>query len=320
MKKKILTIAVAVAVLLIGGTLVLYKTVHSPFYTLKQLSNCINNHDWNGFEKYIDLSGFKQLNDVALKSMVESTGEPFGVVKILKDAANFSSEKKEIIPMGKLTVVRFWQKYSDYDVPAYTEIVFRSEGFFYVVASVSDDDIEPRVGIVSRLYSEYFEKPIKEEIEKSVKISVSKVYEGCSNWVLGTCFEPITMVERKIENLSDEAIKKIEYNFSVYGVIKFQADSALIKPKSTIVVGKKSGWRYNPFIEEDVALRNAKPEQFEINVSRIEFESGKSLDVYYRPDVKNYPPQEDVIAWGLQNHVFMTDSLDSWVKHYNSLK
>lgn len=320
MKKKIIVITAVVVLLLTGGILTFYNICHSPFYTLKKLTDSIDNHDWNTFAKYVDISGLKGLDALSLKSSVESTGEPFGTVKMLTDLGKSNSGKIEVVPMGKLTVVRFWDQFGEYKVPSYREITFRSEGFHFVMISASDAYVEHRTRMIEGLYRDFVYVPIKERIDNSARISVIKVYEGCSNWIGGVCFNQLIMVERKIENLTDDVIKEIEYSFGPYVASKYVTDSVRIAPKSSIIVGKKRGWDFNPYIEDDVAFRNTKPDEFRIKINKIVFENGDTLNTFIGYKLDKIPLQKDVIAWGKEHNSMLADSLESWNKFYNSLK
>ena len=75
MKRRTIIILAIVALALIIGGIVYYKFRRSPAYSLLQLKNSIENHDYAGFEKYVDVDGtMNSLIDQVYESMQADEG------------------------------------------------------------------------------------------------------------------------------------------------------------------------------------------------------------------------------------------------------
>lgn len=343
MKKIVVGISVVVVAVSCSVGL-LYNRLHNPFYTIAKLSEAVSNHDWASCLKYIDTDamyetvnkrkdldsfqeGFaKMLKENlkedfsnALKAMVEST-EDKGLLNDLKKADS-AAVKKQVVPMGNIVAVRLWSKYGYFNIPAYMEIILRSEGFGYVVIDINDHIKYSRSWIAEDLYRQYYLAPIEEKIEQSVSIAITKRYEGCSNWIYGTCLQPLTMIERKIENKTDVDIEEIEYTLKLRGYVKYGIDKK-IKAKSSFVAGKKRGWEYNQFIDEDKAWKYADLADISVDVNKIVFSDN---DVVEKNEnafllVDSLDSSKDVIAWGKKRFIISADSLENWLQEYDSIK
>ena len=49
------TIFIIIALLIISSVVGIYFYIKSPSYTFKQISKAVETHDWNLFNKYVDL-------------------------------------------------------------------------------------------------------------------------------------------------------------------------------------------------------------------------------------------------------------------------
>lgn len=342
--KKIFIVVFAVVIIIACSVGLLYCHRHNPFYTITKLSEAISEHDWTSCLKYLDTDAMyeaaakrKELNSFqegfaqmlkenlkenfsnALKAMVEST-ENKGLLNDLR-TVDSAAVKKQVVPMGNIVAVRLWYKYGYFDIPAYMEIILRSQGLGYVVIDINDHVKYDRSWFVEDLYRQYYLAPIEEKINQSVSISITKRYEGCSNWIYGTCLQPLTMIERKIENKTDVDIDEIEYILKLRGYSKYNVDKK-IKAKSSFIAGKKRGWEYNQFIDEDKAWKYADLTDISIEINKIVFSDNKIIErnenAFIYVDSLDSP--KEIIAWGKKRFMLGADSLEIWLQEFDSIK
>lgn len=344
--KKIAIIIVFILLAAGIGLFCIYKQLHDPMYTIKQVSTAVSNHDWAVCQKYIDLdamydvakkrkdySVFQEVLDQtledyskenfanSLKATVEATDDSEGPLKEIQHADS-SATKVQIVPMGKIVAVRLWEEFGSFKVPAYTEVVLRSQGLGYIVIDINSRNKHDRTFTVKKLYREFYLYPIEQQLSSSVNIKLTKISEACSNWIFETCFQPLTMIERTVENRTDKNIKEVSFELKLGRYSKYITENG-IKAKSSIKSGKKRGWEYNRYIDEDRAWKYAELSSIIIEIQSISFEDGTTLEkdpLAYYTHLNDLAPFDDVISWGKEHSMFEADSLNKWVDEYNSVR
>lgn len=343
--KKIIIIICSLLVAAGASLFFVYNNLHNPMYVIKQLTAAVSNHDWTSCQKYIDIdamydaaekrkdySSFQEnpakmfkdnlkenfLN--SLKLSVEATDDSYGPLKALQQADS-SALKVQIIPMGKIVAVRLWEEFGSFKVPSYTEVVLRSQGLGYIVIDVNNGNKYDRTFTVENLYREFYLYPIELQLVNSVNIKLTKIREGCSNWIYDTCIQPLTIIERTIENRTNKNIKEVSFKINLGSYSKYITETG-IKAKSIVKSGMKKGWEYNQFIDEDRAWRYAELNSIFVDVQSISFEDGAVLEkdpLAYHSHLNNLAPFDEVISWGTEHFMFGADSLKKWIEEYKSV-
>jgi len=345
--KLIAAIIVVISAILLGG----YLYLHSPNYTLKRVASSLKNHDWETFQKYVDVNSLYNSvigdatensdNDIAkgLATMMAGNLKDAFISKIKSEIENpknddgpgvfgsFLSLDTTVIKIeteinGKIATTKVYSKYGLFDVPAYLEITMRSEGIKYVIIGISKKNIEKRTSVARSIYKEFYMKPLREKMNQSIRISVTKKYKGCANSFYGTCFENLVMIERKIENLTNKEISKIEYQMypnEVFTETKYSKfDSEVnIKPHEIVITGRSQGWKYNQFIDEDKIWMSVEANEVIIKPTKLTFADREEIDLDeygYLVNTMEIPKVTELIAFGKKNGLYGADSLESWIK------
>lgn len=335
MKKKIFVPILIILAIVFGLCVGGYLYIHSPKYTLSVIKSSIENHDWEKFNKWVDIESFfnSTLNDKtntgnniadgisklmasnlkgafidALKAKIETPSnssisafnEFLPAIKI-KDL----SEVK-LIKQGKITVMKIPVKTDFLKQEAEVSVFFRNKFLRYVLIGTDDSDFQTKNNELKKLVLEHYNLETGDKIKKSVTISTLKKYKGCSNYIGNTCFQDLLIIKRKIHNHSNKTIKKLRYNIYPSKTFVTMGDKYRIyetlenvSANSAKVQGASTGWKHNQFSTKDQMFMSSKKGEIFYEIKEIEFDDSTKLTLKSHALLTDYhdekPTFDDII-------------------------
>lgn len=277
---------IVIALLLItSGFVGLYYFAHTPAFAFKSIVLAIENHDWDKFNKFVDVESFYNttvkgaLNETdnlfakglgtlmasnmkesfidQLKTQIEQPNEnSISFFHQLFDNKNILLARKKVESKGKIVQVTIPRKtqYLDLEIPIIFN--FRKEALHLTLTSMDMNKFENVQDKIEEIITEHYNLPIKDSLKNLVKIEVVKKYKGCSNYVYNTCIEDVIIITTRVTNKSNFTIERVIfavlpklYNCNWKGTKFQQAEN--IKPGKSVIVGVNHGWKYNEYNDYD---------------------------------------------------------------------
>lgn len=333
---KLLIIGISIFLILILVVGYAYKTIHTPTYSLSQINQALQSRDWKKFKEYVDIVdltqnisnrrdiyGVGQL-DLDFKTWVEklsgtySFDSPLLKLVRLQEGKNTKFEVKD---HGKLTSISIFDS-EYYEYPVTLTLTFRSEGIYYKLIDIDESVVVKRMNDYQVMIQKYYEFPMRDIIQKAVKISVDGVELGCGRYIGNSCAEEILLIRRTIKNIGERPIKAVHYKMYTNVLLKVYEyylsagfSGEILLPGKSKKIGDTQGWKHNKYSIEKLILSKAKPESIIIELESITFEDGKELNPlwayedHYIGDEKR-PPIQELAKFAIEKKIFNASELD----------
>lgn len=309
MKFRSFVIGVLVAISLVGS--IGYYYIHTPQFTLYMIQRSVDNHDWNGFNRFVDMDSFF---DSAMSDIGKSSDSVFvkglsvvmaGTIKdkfksefrkAIEGASDVSSnkvmevlydvkpgEKLDVENMGKIAKVTVSSETSALNIPTKYYMMFRDEGIFYKLIGVDDSLQREARKVENKLLKDHYNLAIDKELRTAVTLkSISKT-KGCSQYINSTCIQHIILNTTKVFNNTDREISEVLYNVYpskelIFNEYERYGSAKNIPAKKAIIIGKDRGPKYNKYSDSDKLFMNASIADLHYKVFKVTYSDGSVVE------------------------------------------
>jgi len=315
MKKAIFII---IAILILGGigtSLGIYLYIKSPVYTFKQIRKSVKNHDWELFNKYVDVGSLytSQISESNMNSFAsgleamsrENLKTTF--IDNLKSIieGNTGSPENEILILNLLPPKLSWDSYENtyqlsrmkkskggkllnIDIPLKTwfnfyldvSFRFRNEALKYKLIGYDSDNYENTNEELVCLMSDFYNLPIREKLKNAVSFSIAKNIKNKEDGFFYVIYQATNNGHKDITDLVYYLYPNKEYlEQDKYGIYESVGDFKIKQNESLKLITHRNR-KYVKYDSEDQekAFMNADLNNLAIKIEKIIFSDGGILE------------------------------------------